>query len=318
MGIQRIGVTSLAALALLAACQPPETEPEAIALNESAIEDNRQGVGWNVDCRRKYYVVFDPIVAFGVDPYGHRHEFFANRVVADSTAASLRNANSSNCNDPRKSDTSGYWAPALRSGPSGNYTYNLATTMAAYYRTSVAYHTVVPAPFGLKIIAGDRTASASNPQGDPHGNPNDWKVFWDCKNDGTGDKTQKTLAPINCPSAKYFPRAHVEFPQCWDGVNLDSADHKSHMAYPIRNTTTDVWSCPSTHPVAIPRLDLQINYSGPGDDGAFEMWNAELSSGDLHSYHADWINAWKDGDKGMSGLTANCINKNKVCGPGGF
>ena len=28
---------------------------------------------------------------------------------------------------------------------------------------------------------------------------------------------------------------HVrQFPQCWDGVNLDSPDHKSHMAYPER------------------------------------------------------------------------------------
>ena len=27
-------------------------------------------------------------------------------------------------------------------------------------------------------------------------------------------------------------RAEVTFPSCWDGLNLDSADHKSHMAYP--------------------------------------------------------------------------------------
>ncbi len=24
---------------------------------------------------------------------------------------------------------------------------------------------------------------------------------------------------------------HVQFPNCWDGVNLDSPDHQSHMAY---------------------------------------------------------------------------------------
>jgi hypothetical protein len=42
-------------------------------------------------------------------------------------------------------------------------------------------------------------------------------------------------------------RAQVFFPSCWDGVNLDSADHKSHMAYPIQNYNGG--DCPSSHPV---------------------------------------------------------------------
>ncbi|MEV4118547.1 DUF1996 domain-containing protein [Micromonospora sp. NPDC049645] len=25
--------------------------------------------------------------------------------------------------------------------------------------------------------------------------------------------------------------SYLDFPQCWDGVNLDSANHQSHMAY---------------------------------------------------------------------------------------
>ena len=28
-------------------------------------------------------------------------------------------------------------------------------------------------------------------------------------------------------------RAQVYFPSCWDGKNLDSDDHQSHMAYPV-------------------------------------------------------------------------------------
>lgn len=40
----------------------------------------------------------------------------------------------------------------------------------------------------------------------------------------------------------------LRFPTCWDGVNLDSADHQSHVAYPNGN------ACPSTHPVAIPQV----------------------------------------------------------------
>ncbi|WP_309624448.1 DUF1996 domain-containing protein [Methylibium sp.] len=48
----------------------------------------------------------------------------------------------------------------------------------------------------------------------------------------------------------------VFFPQCWDGKNLDSPDHKSHMAYPSDG------GCPRSHPVALPS-------------------------------HGDWWNGWK-------------------------
>ncbi|KAL0056539.1 hypothetical protein AAF712_016856, partial [Marasmius tenuissimus] len=32
-----------------------------------------------------------------------------------------------------------------------------------------------------------------------------------------------------CPSGI---RAQVNFPMCWDGKNVDSPDHKSHVAFP--------------------------------------------------------------------------------------
>lgn len=28
-------------------------------------------------------------------------------------------------------------------------------------------------------------------------------------------------------------RTQIVFPSCWDGKNLDSSDHQSHMSYPI-------------------------------------------------------------------------------------
>ena len=37
-------------------------------------------------------------------------------------------------------------------------------------------------------------------------------------------------------------RAQVFFPSCWDGVNLDSADHKSHMAYPTQVSVSSLCS----------------------------------------------------------------------------
>ena len=41
--------------------------------------------------------------------------------------------------------------------------------------------------------------------------------------------------------------------RCWDGKNLDSSDHKSHVAYPSGSFEAG-GACPSSHPVKIPQL----------------------------------------------------------------
>ena len=47
------------------------------------------------------------------------------------------------------------------------------------------------------------------------------------------------------------------FPSCWDGKNLDSPDHKSHVAY-SNSGGLGTPNCPSTHPVAIPQVMYEI------------------------------------------------------------
>ena len=75
-------------------------------------------------------------------------------------------------------------------------------------------------------------------------------------------------------------RLVVNFPNCWDGSRLDSADHKSHLAY----STNGV--CPSTHPAEVPALTLEVYYGVAGGP------TAELASGGDFSGHADFMNAW--------------------------
>ena len=73
---------------------------------------------------------------------------------------------------------------------------------------------------------------------------------------------------------------HVDFPDCWDGVHLDSPDHHSHMAYSTH------FVCPRSHPVKVPLIRLAIRYpirSGIG---------VELASGGQLTGHADFFNAW--------------------------
>src|SRR5258708_3236802 len=72
-------------------------------------------------------------------------------------------------------------------------------------------------------------------------------------------------------------RAQIFFPSCWDGVNLDSADHKSHMAYPSQGDNGD---CPSSHPVQLIALFYEIWYAVSPFNQLTDGGRFVLSNGD--------------------------------------
>jgi hypothetical protein len=47
---------------------------------------------------------------------------------------------------------------------------------------------------------------------------------------GRPGRTSSSAAIPTCPAGSYLS-AKIIFPGCGDGMNLDSADHRSHMAY---------------------------------------------------------------------------------------
>jgi hypothetical protein len=69
--------------------------------------------------------------------------------------------------------------------------------------------------------------------------------------------------------------APVTFPTCWDGKNLDSPDHQSHVVYseiPFEPYADPVVTrpytpaqqrgkCPDTHPVHLPQLMYEIIFA---------------------------------------------------------
>ncbi|PQE22000.1 carbohydrate-binding module family 1 protein [Rutstroemia sp. NJR-2017a BBW] len=69
----------------------------------------------------------------------------------------------------------------------------------------------------------------------------------------TGETGNMPTSP--CPAGIM---SNVRFPTCWDGVNLDSADHSSHVAYPSSGTFESNGPCPATHPVKIPQLFYEV------------------------------------------------------------
>jgi hypothetical protein len=118
-------------------------------------------------------------------------------------------------------------------------------------------------------------------------------------------ETQATRNPetIGFPKGpcKLGIMANHRFPTCWDGVNLDTPNHRDHVTYPETGTFESGGKCPSTHPVKIPQILLETVW----DTSAFnkkEDWPADgsqpfvWSSGDSTGFssHADYVFGWKD------------------------
>lgn len=87
-------------------------------------------------------------------------------------------------------------------------------------------------------------------------------------------------------------RAEIIFQSCWDGKNLDSEDHKSHVAFP---TLIQDGVCPETHPIYLPIMFFETIWQTnafANIPGQFVMANGDPTG---YGYHADFIAAWDDG-----------------------
>ena len=250
--------------------------------------------GWIVSCTYSHSSNDDPIVFPGQAGMAHLHDFTGGKTTdAFSTFASLQ-AGGTTC--AMSGDKSAYWVPALYEdgvrilpqAPSGN-------SVFYYRRIGAPTGTVVqPFPPGLRIIIGN--ARAMSPQENPGLGST---IVFNC---GPGEQGTPPLPapPTECASGIMV--MSITFPNCWDGVNLDSADHRSHMSYPVGS------SCPASHPVNLPRLESFFRYIvGTGPIGTIT-----LDSGPYYTAHQDFFNAWDPAT--LQALLTNCINAGIVCG----
>ena len=89
----------------------------------------------------------------------------------------------------------------------------------------------------------------------------------------------------------------MAMPTCWTGVDNDSADHKSHVAYTLNGEVAG--ECPSTHPKRLPQVQLFIrinNYRGAEVD--------YVLSDEATTFHVDFMNGWEENK--LQSIIDNC------------
>lgn len=270
-------------------------------------------------CGAGHLAYDDPIVYPGQPGKSHLHQFYGNVAAnANSTHDSLLSgAADSTCNNAGAGLTtnrSAYWMPAVLIDnmvwqPDYVQVYYksipLGSGMCGKYPERC-----VAIPDGLKFIFGYDMVNNKAATYPGH---------FQCEGAGSITKPTNTIPEqvgLCKPGAKF--QVVIDTPKCWDGKNLDTPDHRSHL------NENMVWDadgvtrvCPQSHPYLIPQFTLGAHYTYNGQD----LSRVRLASDDMHpelphgaTFHADYFEAWIPEVKKM--WQDNCINKMLNCSGG--
>ncbi|KAI1917975.1 hypothetical protein LOZ61_000089 [Ophidiomyces ophidiicola] len=262
---------------------------------------------WRLPCRGVLGVArMDPIFEPG-RPSPHAHSIVGGGNFALNTSSEdLLGSSCTSCEVAQ--DKSAYWTPSLYFIHESGKAELVDQTggMLIYYLPRGP--NVLAFPRALRMVAGDnyqRNFTISD--GDRP------KSSWTKE-----DKSQLALGQralgFNCLNYKAQPepslfrhalpdrrmldekcldglRTEIVFPSCWNGKDLDSPDHKSHVAYP---DLVDNGVCPEGFDKRI----VMLMYETIWNTNAFKGLPGEFvfSNGDPtgYGYHGDFIEGWQE------------------------
>ncbi|MFD3618789.1 DUF1996 domain-containing protein [Streptomyces sp. NPDC058676] len=255
------------------------------------------------------------IVAPGVSNGAHHFHDYVGNQANDAFAGDEDLANGdTSCED--QGDKSSYYWPVLRlqngtqeqdaAAPGGGIEGNAGEIVTPRQVTL----TFVGSPRGevtamprlLRIITGDAKAFVN---GTANAN-----ASWSCT--GFEDRQLKDKYPL-CPQGSDVVRT-FKFQSCWDGRNIDSANHRTHVAFAQADG-----ACPAGFQ-AIPQLVQRIVYDvdAPSlQDGGrtTPLFAVDSFPEQQHkpvTDHGDFINVFDDD---LMRDMVDCINEGRQCGP---
>lgn len=296
-------------VALMPAVDISKNIPQAIGYSELRAQpttelptSTAERGAFRIVCTASHMSNDDPIVYPNQPGAAHHHTFFGNTSTnAKSDLAHLDITGNSTCTGGNMNH-SAYWIPSMIDTAT-NQPIKPDSAIFYYKSWAVPDRFITQPPKGLRMITGNSKASnAATSDG-----------RYSCVTPSTGNGTPWSQTIPNCATGTFL-LMQIAFPQCWDGVNLDSPNHKDHMAQADLSLTT-ANKCPASHPVAIPAIAVSFNFNvitaNQTKNWRLASDNYANSTPGGYSAHADWVNGWDE--KVMAGFVKNCLNKALDC-----
>lgn len=223
----------------------------------------------------------------------HIHTFYgASEVRPETTYEDLRAASGNSGNV--EENKSLYWHPTPYEYDSNTGLYKKDTIFfgSSYYVWETGKATAFPD--GFKMVAGfngDPKARAEAECVDPS----------PCERDNCATTDTSFFPETACAELE----ASMVFPTCWNGVDLDSDDHMSHVSYDLEGGRFD-GDCPDDFPVKLPEVHFYfriVPYSG----------GQHIFSDGTSFYHADYFSGWKATE--LQSVLDNCSNDSDSAQP---
>ncbi|MFF3307698.1 DUF1996 domain-containing protein [Streptomyces sp. NPDC002952] len=256
------------------------------------------------------------IVAPGVSNGAHHfHDYVGNQANSAFASDDDLAGGETTCED--EGDKSSYFWPVLRvqngnqekdaNAPGGGVEGNAGEIVTPKQVTMTFVGNprgeVTAMPKLLRIITGDAKAFVN---GTANAN-----ASWSCT--GFEDRQLKDKYPL-CPDGSDVVRT-FKFQSCWDGRNIDSANHRTHVAF------ADAEGNCAGGFRAIPQLVQRIVYDvdAPSlEDGGktTPLFGVDSFPEQLHkpvTDHGDFINVF---DEDLMREMVDCINDGRKCGAG--
>ncbi|MFB9463816.1 DUF1996 domain-containing protein [Streptomyces cinereospinus] len=256
------------------------------------------------------------IVAPGVTNGAHHfHDYVGNQASNAFASDEDLAAADTSCADP--GDRSSYYWPVLRlqngtqeqdaQAPGGGIEGNAGEIVTPEEVTLTfggnPRGEVTAMPRLLRIITGDAKAFVNGPA-----NAN---ASWSCT--GFEDRQLTDKYPL-CPPGSDVVRT-FRFQSCWDGSNIDSANHRTHVAF-----ADPTGGCPSGFrpiPQLVQRIVYDVDAPSLEDGGrTTPLFAVDSFPEQLHkpvTDHGDFINVF---DEDLMAEMVDCINGGRQCAAG--